>query len=102
MPHRVPSRIIQRTRPMCFGNQTTGETSKTSTPNPAVAAAATGNIDFVKGLQDKGFTPYSGQQVASFSPQQQSSFDMTNATATNGTGDQAKSLINQYAGAPAQ
>lgn len=87
---------------MCFGNQQTGEKTTTSTPNPAVQAAATGNIDFVKNLQSQGFTPYSGQQVAGFSPQQQSSFDMTNATANNGTGDQAKSLINNYAGAPAQ
>jgi hypothetical protein len=87
---------------MCFGQQQTGEKVTTSTPNPAVAAAATGNIDFVKNLQSQGFTPYSGQQVAGFSPQQQSSFDMTNAVANNGTGDQAKSLINQYSGAPAQ
>jgi hypothetical protein len=32
-----------------------------------LCGAATGNIDFVKGLQDKGFTPYGGQQVANFS-----------------------------------
>jgi hypothetical protein len=87
---------------MCFGNQTTGEKTTTSTPNPAVAAAATGNIDFVKNLQSQGFTPYGGQQVANFSPQQQSSFDMTNNIANNGTGDAAKSMINAYAGAPAQ
>lgn len=87
---------------MCFGNQQTGETQTTSTPNPAVAAAATGNLDFIKNLQTKGFTPYTGQQVASFSPQQQASFDMTNGIANNGTGDAAKTLINNYAGAPAQ
>lgn len=87
---------------MCFGMQDTGQKTTTSTPNPAVEAAATGNIDFVKNLQNGGFTPYSGQQVAGFSPQQQSSFDMTNAIANNGTGDAAKGLINQYSGAPAQ
>lgn len=87
---------------MCFGMQDQTQETKVSTPNPAVASAATGNLDFIKQLQSKGFTPYTGQQVADFSPQQQSSFDMTNATATNGTGDAAKTLINNYAGAPAQ
>jgi hypothetical protein len=71
---------------MCFGMQTTGEKTSTSTPNPAVVAqGATGNIDFVKGLQNQGFTPYSGQQVADLSPQQQSSIRLTNAIANNGT-----------------
>jgi hypothetical protein len=50
-----------------------------------VQNAATGNLDFVKNLQSQGFQSYGGQQVANFAPQQQSSFDMTNATANNGT-----------------
>lgn len=87
---------------MCFGMETTGEKTSTSTANPAVANAATGNLDFVKNLQSQGFTPYTGQQVANFSPQQQSSFDMTNNVANNGTGDASKALINTYSGAPAQ
>lgn len=87
---------------MCFGMQETGEKTTTSTPNPAVASAATGNLDFIKGIQDKGFTPYSGQQVAGFSPQQQASFGLTDSIVGNGTGDAAKGMIGNYAGAPAQ
>lgn len=87
---------------MCFGEQTTGIQTKSSTPNPAVASAATNNLNFVQGIQDKGFTPYSGQQVANFSPQQQSSFDMTNNIANNGTAPAATSMIDNYASAPAQ
>ncbi len=87
---------------MCFGNQTVDTKTSTSTANPAVANAATSNLSFVQGLQNAGFTPYSGPQVASFSPQQQSSFDMTNAIANNGTGNAAQSLIDSYASAPAQ
>jgi len=86
---------------MCFGNQTTTSTN-TPTPNAGVASAANQNLDFVQNLQNKGFTPYSGQQVANFSPQQQSSFDMTNNIANNGTAPTATSMIDQYAGAPAQ
>jgi len=87
---------------MCFGNQVTDTKTTNATANPAVANAATGNLDFVKGIQDKGFTPYSGQQVAGFSPQQQASFGLTDAIAGNGTAPQATNLINQYANAPAQ
>lgn len=79
----------------------TGEKTTTSTANPAVASAATGNLDFIKDLQTKGFTPYSGQQVAGFSPQQQASFGLTDAVVGNGTAPAAKSLIDQYSGAPA-
>lgn len=87
---------------MCFGNQQTGEKTTTSTPNPAVAAAATGNLDFATKLRDQGFTPYGGQQVANFSGQQANSFGMTDAAANNGTGAKAGGLIDQYSSAPAQ
>ena len=87
---------------MCFGNQTTSTTTNQSTPNPAVAAAATQNLTAAQNLQNAGFTPYTGQQVANFSPQQQSSFDMTNNIANNGTAPAATSMIDQYASAPAQ
>lgn len=87
---------------MCFGSKETGSKTTTSTANPAVSAAATGNIDFVKQLQQSGFQGYNGQQVANFSPQQQASFDMTNNVANNGTAPQANALINQYSSAPAQ
>jgi len=87
---------------MCFGNTQTESKTSTSTANPAVANAATSNLQYVQGLQNAGFTPYSGPQVANFSPQQQASFNMTDAIAGNGTGDAAKGLINSYASAPAQ
>lgn len=87
---------------MCFGDKSTGTKTTTSTANPAVANAATGNIDFVKQLQQNGFQGYTGQQVANFSPQQQASFDMTQGVATDGTAPKANALIDQYASAPAQ
>lgn len=87
---------------MCFGSKETGSKTTTWTANPAVSAAATGNLDFVKQLQQNGFQGYGGQQVANFSPQQQASFDMTNTTANNGTAPKANALIDQYSSAPAQ
>lgn len=87
---------------MCFGDKETGSKTTTFTANPAVSAAATGNLDFVKQLQQNGFQGYGGQQVANFSPQQQASFDMTNTTANNGTAPKANALIDQYSSAPAQ
>lgn len=87
---------------MCFGMQETGQKTTTSTANPAVAAAATSNLDFAQSLRDKGFQGYTGPQVANFSPQQQASFGLTDAIVGNGTGDASKALIDQYAAAPAQ
>jgi hypothetical protein len=87
---------------MCFGSQETGKQEKSFMANPAVESAATGNLNYVTALRDKGFQPYQGPQVANFSDQQQASFGLTDAIVGNGTGDQAKSLINQYSGAPAQ
>jgi hypothetical protein len=87
---------------MCFGDKTVDTKNTVSTANPAVASAATGNLDFVQNLRDKGFQGYGGQQVAGFSPQQQASFGMTDATANNGTGANAGNLIGGYASAPAQ
>ena len=87
---------------MCFGSQETGKKESTSTANPAVAGAATSNLDFVQRLRDQGFQGYTGPQVAEFSPDQQASFGLTNAIVGNGTGDKAAGLINQYSGAPAQ
>lgn len=87
---------------MCFGDKTTQTDTKTSTANPAVASAATGNLDFVKNLQNQGFQGYTGQQVANIAPGQQSTINNANTIANNGTGAQATGLINGYAGAPAQ
>jgi len=87
---------------MCFGNEETGRSTSTYTANPAVSGAATSNLNFVQGLQDKGFQGYGGQQVANFAPQQQSSFNMTDATANNGTGAKAGGLIDAYSTAGPQ
>lgn len=81
-------------------NLTAGQTS--STANPAIEAAALGNLNFANDLQAKGFQGYNGQQIASFSPDQQASFGLTNAIVGNGTAPAAGNLINQYSSAPAQ
>lgn len=92
---------------MCFGEQETGkkdsnsQTSETYTANPATQSAATQNLGFAQNLQNQGFTPYQGQQVASFSPMQSQSFNMANALGSNGYADQAKGYIDQYGNAPA-
>lgn len=87
---------------MCFGNTTDDTKTTTSQANPAVAAAATGNLSYVQNLANKGFTPYGGQQVADFSPQQQESFGMTDQIANNGTAPTATAMIDNYATAPSQ
>lgn len=87
---------------MCFGNSATSTETKTSTANPAVANAATSNLDFVQNLQNKGFQGYTGQQVANLSPGQQGTIDAATGIANNGTGQAATGLIDSYASAPAQ
>ena len=87
---------------MCFGMSDTEKKTTTSTANPAVANAATSNLDFVTNLRDKGFEGYAGPQVANFSPQQQQSFGLTDAIVGNGTGTKAAGLIDQYATAGPQ
>jgi hypothetical protein len=87
---------------MCFGNEQTSTSTSTYKANPAVANAATGNINFVKGLQDKGFQGYTGPQVANFSGDQKDSFGLTKAIVGNGTAPRADAMIGQYASAPAQ
>lgn len=87
---------------MCFGNEETGRQTQTYQANPVVANAAGSNLNFVQNLQNQGFKPYTGQQVADFSGQQQQSFDMTGATAGNDTGTASRSLIDSYTGAGPQ
>jgi hypothetical protein len=82
--------------------EATEQKNTTSTANPAVANAATSNLGFVQNLQNQGFTPYQGQQVADLDPAQQASIDKTQQIANNGTGEKAASLIGGYAAAPAQ
>lgn len=85
---------------MCFEQET--QKTQTKQANPFVEQAATSNLQFVQGLRDQGFTPYSGQQVASIAPGQQGTIDAALGIANDGTGARSTQLIDQYAGAPAQ
>ena len=60
---------------MCFGNSQQTTTSQQTAPS-WLQSAAQGNVTAAQNLQSGGFTPYTGQQVADFSPQQTSSFGM--------------------------
>lgn len=87
---------------MCWGDTKTSTTSTTNTPDPRVQAATSGNLDYVQHMMDNGYTPYTGQQVADFSPQQQASFNMVNNVATDPQYlARAQALVNQYSSAPA-
>lgn len=70
---------------ICFGNSQTSTTQSSSnnsyTPASWLSGAAQNNLNFASNLQSKGFSPYSGQQVADFSPQQTQSFGMGNGIA---------------------
>lgn len=85
---------------MCFGNSSTTSTS-TKTPSPWVTSAAKSNINTAQGIQNQGFASYNNPTVASFSPQQTSSFglgtDVANgaAPAIGNTGN----WLNDYANA---
>lgn len=65
---------------MCFGEATTGikttDSSQTTTPSPWLTSAAAGNVATAQNLQSTGFQPYTGQQVATFDPQQTASFGL--------------------------
>lgn len=86
---------------MCFGNQTTSTSTSSSNPDPMIRSAALNNINFATNLRDTGFQRYTGEQVAPFSQQQQSSFGMTDSIANNGTANDSRSLIDRYSGSPA-
>lgn len=59
---------------MGFGGSTTDSTKSTNyTPNPAVSSAATQNLNYASNLENQPFSPYTGSQVADFSPLQQQS-----------------------------
>lgn len=91
---------------MCFGMEATKSVQTTSQANPAVANAATTNLTNTSGLTSNLPTTYgkqyTGDLTAALSPGQQGTIDAATGIANNGTGDQAASLIGQYAGAPAQ
>lgn len=88
---------------ICFGSTSTGTETKTTNPNPLTSSAASGNLSFVQGLRDKGFTGYGGNQVADFSPMQQQAFGMAEPLTQNAYGyiPGIEGLINQYGSSPA-
>src|SRR4051812_630461 len=85
---------------MCFGDDQTS--TKTTTPNSGVTAAANSNLNFASNLRNTGFQAYGGQQVANIDPQQQASINAASNIANNGTGERASNLINNYASAGPQ
>jgi hypothetical protein len=89
---------------MCLGNdtkQSQTDTSSTQTPPAWLSGAAQQNVGFAQNLQNTGFTPYTGSQVASFSPQQQQSFGLGSdiAGGIQPYVGQAGGLISNYANA---
>lgn len=67
--------------------------------------AAQNNLNFASNLQSTGFTPYTGNQVAAFSPQQSQSFGMGTGIAgavTPTLGNATTGLNNYMAGAANQ
>ena len=92
---------------MCFGNTETtkkDETTQTRSLPSWVTNAAQSNLNFAQGLQNTGFQPYTGQQVANFSPQQQQSFGLGSdlAAGVQPYVGNAGSWINNYANAGPQ
>jgi hypothetical protein len=86
---------------MCFGNSTQ-KTTNTSTSGPSwLTGPAQSNINYAQNLQTTGFQPYTGQQVADFSPQQSQSFDLGSSVAggVSPYAGETGSLINNYANA---
>lgn len=91
---------------MCFGGNKESTTTSNSTVAPPswLSDAANTNLQFAKGVQSQGFTPYSGQQVAGFAPQQQQSFDLGSGVA-GGVAPyvgETGSLVDSYAKAGPQ
>lgn len=84
---------------MCLGDMTTSkqvQSNQTSAPPAWLSDAAQGNVNFATNLQNTGFTPYTGQQVAGFSPQQSTSFGMGNDVANSVNGGPIGSALNNY------
>lgn len=92
---------------MCFGNDAKSKqvdtTSSSSTSGPSwLTTPAQQNISFAQNLQTNGFTPYTGQQVAGFSPQQQASFSGATDIANSVNGGPIGQLTSNYANAGPQ
>lgn len=92
---------------MCFGMEDTGKKTTDYTANPAVAGAATTNINRSTAMNANNTNATYGQQyggplTANLSPGQQGTIDAATGIANNGTGDAASGLIDQYASAGPQ
>lgn len=85
--------------------QNTAQNTAQTTGGPDwLTSAGQSNLAYAQDLLSRGFTPYSGQQVASFSPQQQQSFDLASQVAGGVAPyvDQTGRLISNYANAGPQ
>lgn len=71
----------------------------TSTPPSWLQSAAQNNLGYVQNLENQGFQPYTGQQVANFSPLQQQSFG-TGAALANSTAAPLTSNFNTGGAGP--
>lgn len=89
---------------MCFGDTKTQTSTNTQSLPSWLSGAAQNNINYAQSLQSKGFTPYTGQQVADFSPQQRASFGLGTdvANSVQPYVGQAGGLISNYANAGPQ
>jgi len=88
---------------MCFGNTTVDTKNTTYQTNPAVASAADQSLQFAQNLQSAGYTPYTGDRVADFSPIQQQGFNdaFNMVSGTDPFYGQSAGMINNYADAAA-
>lgn len=75
---------------MCFGNTVVKE-DKTSTPDPALTAAAKSNTDFLSNLRNTGYQAYGGPKVADQTPDTLTGADMIRTLA--GTSDPYTSTV---------
>lgn len=90
---------------ICFGNmKTTQQTdsSQTKTTPSWLTDAAKQNVTAAQNLQNQGFTPYGGQQVAGFDPQQLASFDAANNLSGSINGGEIGSMLDNYSSAGPQ
>ena len=82
---------------MCFGNLATSQQTTANVTKPSwLTNAAQQNLTAAQNLQTTGFTPYTGTQVASFAPQQQTSFGLAGDVANSVNGGPIGTALNNY------
>lgn len=86
---------------MCFGSKETG--SKTESPSPWLASGAQFNMDYAQNLASTPFSPYQGERVADFSPDQLQAFGQVRdlAGSQNPWLGAAAGAYQQYGSTPA-